>query len=95
MARASASLRYCVLRNTTSAMGPMTEACGATPVLSKATTSACGQRCTPAWAASVSAGASQFCTGISPPAKACPCCSAPKLLRGVWQAAQWPSPFTK
>ncbi len=27
----------------------MTEACGATPVLSKATTSACGQRCTPAW----------------------------------------------
>ena len=32
MARASASLRYCVLRNTTSAMGPMTETCGATPV---------------------------------------------------------------
>ena len=88
MARASASVRYCVLRNTTSAMGPSTEPCGATPVLSSATTSSVAHSFTPASAAALSAGAYQFCTGISPPVKALASVVAPSALRGVWQAVQ-------
>ena len=95
MARASASLRYCVLRNTTSAMGPSTEPCGATPVFSKATTSSVAHSFTPASCAALSAGAYQFCTGISPPVNALASLVAPSALRGVWQAVQWPRPLTR
>ena len=48
MARASLSLRYCVLPATTSAMGPRTEPRGATPVCSNSATSSTGQLATPA-----------------------------------------------
>src|SRR3989344_2940723 len=83
IARASASLRYCVLRNTTSAMGPSTDPCGATPVFSKAITSSVFHSLTPASCAALSAGAYQFCTGISPPVKALASVVAPNALRLV------------
>lgn len=89
MARASASVRYCVLRNTTSAMGPSTEPCGARPVLSGATKSSVFHSLTPASVRRIDAGAYQFCTGIKPPVKALASDVAPSALRGVWQAVQW------
>lgn len=94
MAPRSASFRYWVLRNTTSAMGPVTDPRGATPVRSSATTSSCGQPAT-RLGGGVEAGAYQFCTGMSPPRNACDSLVAPKALRGLWQAAQWPRPCTR
>ena len=95
IARRSGSVKYWVLPSTTSAIGPATDACGDTPLCSSATTSSVGHCRTPASCASVSAGAYQFCTGISPPASPRPLAVAPKALRAPWQALQWPSPLTR
>src|SRR6266850_4493605 len=42
-----------------------------------------------------SGGAYHFCIGISPPPRSSLWLTAPKTLRPVWQASQWPSPRTR
>ena len=49
----------------------------------------------PVSASRVRSGAYQLITGINPPDKSCTSPLAPKALRGLWQAAQWPKPVTK
>ena len=95
IAAMSASLRYCVLRNTTSAIGPSAAPRGVSPVLSNAATSCDDQSATPASALEASDGAYQYCSGISPPLSSRLSRVAPKALRGEWQAAQCPSDRTR
>src|SRR6202012_3853588 len=88
IAAMSESCRYCVLRNTTSAIGPSAAPRGVKPVLSSATTSAFDQSATPASALDASDGAYQFCSGISPPLSSRLSRVAPNALRGEWQGAR-------
>ena len=95
MAAMSASLRYWVLRNTTSAIGPRAAPRAVKPVLSSAATSCDDQSATPASALEPSDGAYQFCSGIRPPLSSRLSRVAPNALRGEWQAAQCPSERTR
>ncbi|KAG0735824.1 hypothetical protein G6F24_018581 [Rhizopus arrhizus] len=65
------------------------------PVLSKAAISAAVQRPMPVCMSLVSGGAYQSSTGMTPPVSDSDERVAPRLLRGVWQAAQCPSPSTR
>ena len=85
---------YWVLCNTTSAMGPSTEARGATPVCKSVTTSPTGQSASPASFLALSEGAYQFCIGIRPPARSSGLLP-PSASRAEWQAEQWPRPRTR
>ncbi|CPP20055.1 Uncharacterised protein [Bordetella pertussis] len=65
------------------------------PVVSSAAMSCALQspRPVPGWP--VSGGAYQPSPSIMPPPSASAARVAPRLLRGVWQAAQWPSPSVR
>src|SRR5688500_10934197 len=90
IARRSSSERYCVLLKTTSAIGPITEARGETPVFRRSTTWATSQSATLASRGDVSDGAYQPCIGMSPPESSRFSRVAPNTLRGLWHATQWP-----
>jgi hypothetical protein len=76
-------------------MGPLALECREMPVLSSAAMSSADQRPMPVCISLVSGGAYQSSTGITPPARDWSERSAPMPLRGVWQAAQCPSPSTR
>jgi len=87
MALISASVMYCKLLWTTSAIGPNTAPRCDTPVFSRSLMSLMSQSPRPASLFDVNDGAYQFCNGIRPPPKAAELTGPPIALIDVWPHA--------